>query len=141
LRNTLDISDIDGSKAKKDPYLDYETRPSNKIEDIEGTKSKQLHRKRSRSPEGYDHMDYTDITKDIFKSRRSIDPLNPEYQVRDSEDKLVKIGKVEGSSPQNMHKERKESKNRDFAVKTGDIIGAQANSKNKKSHEDFYPRN
>lgn len=58
--------------------------------------------------------------------------------MRDSEHKLVTIGKVQGSSPETQHKHLNKSK--DFSIRTLDIDGAQADTKLKKSHQDVYPR-
>lgn len=89
MRDSLDVSDIEGTKAKRDPYLDYKTRPSMNLEDIEGSKSKVLHKSRSRSPEGYDHLNYSDVNKDgLFVSKRQTNPLAPEYLIRDEENTL-----------------------------------------------------
>jgi hypothetical protein len=46
IKDPLNVSDIDGAHAKKDPHINFETRPSNYMEDIEGTKAKWRHSKR-----------------------------------------------------------------------------------------------
>lgn len=126
MKDTLDISDIDGSKAKRDPYLDFQTRPSNFLGDIEGSKSKILHKARALSP-SYDHFDYSDVTQPVFSTKRETNPLAPEYRVQDQDGQVLTIGKVEGSSPKVQVKERA-AKERDFCIRTDDIAGAQASS-------------
>ncbi len=39
----MEIDDIDGARPKKTKQLDFETRESNKIDDIEGTKAQIRH--------------------------------------------------------------------------------------------------
>jgi hypothetical protein len=39
----MEIDDIEGARPKKNKIVEYETRPSMKIDDIEGTKAKLRH--------------------------------------------------------------------------------------------------
>jgi hypothetical protein len=40
-------------------------------------------------------MNYRDVTHADFKSKRSTNPLNPEYVVRDDNNQQIKIGEIE----------------------------------------------
>lgn len=82
VRDQMNINDIDGARPKKHKVIEYETREIMLIEDIEGTKAKERHKKRNRSPD-YNAYDYSDITKSNFVSRRSVNPLSPVYVARD----------------------------------------------------------
>ena len=66
-----------------------------KIGDINGTSPRETYVRSTH----YDSMNYHDITKDKFVSKREVNPLNPTYTLRDSEGNLKEIGKIKGSSP------------------------------------------
>jgi hypothetical protein len=68
------------------------------VKDIDGAKAKKVYVRQT----AYDSFNYTDITKTKFVSSRTVNPLNPSYQVRDDEGKVVEIGAVEGSSPKRI---------------------------------------
>lgn len=47
----------------------------------------------------YNVMNYRDVTHADFKSTRTVNPLQPEYKVRDEDGKVTDIGEVAGSKP------------------------------------------
>jgi hypothetical protein len=61
-------------------------------------------------------------------SRRTTNPLNPSYQIRDESGQLVEIGDVVGSSPNGMPPARKDDR-LIASLRTDDIIGAKAGTK------------
>lgn len=74
-----------------------------------------------------DFMDPKDINKDgIFQTTRVPNPLNPSYQIRDSEGNIVTIGDVEGSKPKQYVRSGSNAHGRN--LNTTDIEGATAGS-------------
>ena len=69
----------------------------------------------------YDSINYRDVTHAQFKSSRSTNPLNPEYQVRDEDNKLVTIGEIDAKKK--LVPERSLN-----SLKTDDINGATTNT-------------
>ena len=74
----MEIDDIVGTRSTKPstkPFKDLMY-----IKDIEGTQGKDRTIKRTTD---YKNMDYRDITKNNWESKRQTNPLKPEYTVRD----------------------------------------------------------
>ncbi len=70
--------DIEGARPKKQAY--YQTRDQNlNVKDIQGAMPL---KKNVRSPGTYDNLDYSDITRPNFVSKRVVNPLNPTYNVQ-----------------------------------------------------------
>lgn len=72
------------------------------ISDIEGAAPVPKHKLRTHSeipaagrPNA---MDYRDVTHVDFKTKRSVNPLQPTYLVKDEEGKAMEIGSVFGST-------------------------------------------
>lgn len=112
----LGVNDIEGAKAK-DPYV----RPRTK----------------------FDAFNYDDVTRDFFKTTRSVNPLQPSYKVRNEEGKVIEIGTIEGNSPRKLPV-RNTPFNGAYDVK--DIIGATADTKrlgafHSKTRKDFIDPN
>jgi len=129
VRDTMEINDIEGVRPKKNKQVEYKTRETMNIDDIEGAKAHIRHSPRRQVP-GYDAYDYNDITKAQFISTRTTNPLNPVYQGRDSDGKLVNIGEVEGSKPKPIPNVKKDPNIQpSSSLFTQDINGAQAGSK------------
>ncbi|CDW75394.1 UNKNOWN [Stylonychia lemnae] len=93
IRDQITNEDIDGAHPKKAKY--YETRNIMDVKDIDGAKAKQVYVRSTQ----YDSFSYADITKDKFTSSRSVNPLLPQYQIRDESGQLITIGEIAGSSP------------------------------------------
>jgi hypothetical protein len=74
-----------------------------------------------------DMNNYRDVTHAEFKSKRTTDPLNPTYTVRDEEGKRSTIGKIEGNMP-NYTQQRKKGPPC-ASLDTADIDGAQSGTK------------
>lgn len=89
VRDSIKTDDIEKSKPEK--CLKWATRNNIEVKDIEGARPK---------PEQLLHkpnfMDVKDINTSKFVTTRTINPLEPNYTVRD-EDGLIVIGPIEGS--------------------------------------------
>ena len=109
-----------------------------KIDDIDGSKSKQLHKPRERSPD-FNNYDYSDITKAQFVSTRVTNPLSPSYKARDEDGKLIDIGDVEGSRPGGLPRAHN-TEQKPFNLRTEDITGAQASTKGLGAFTDTFKR-
>jgi hypothetical protein len=66
------------------------------ISDIEGARAVHRHPERApleqRKGPHYDPMNYRDVTHCDFKTKRTTNPLNPSYTIRDEDNKLAEIG-------------------------------------------------
>lgn len=140
IRDTLDISDIPGARAKKDWRGEAKTKPTNKIDDIPGTKAHPRHQARQNSA-GFTTYDYRDVTKPHFTTTRiGGDPLNPTYVIRDEDGKgTTVIGEIKGNKPQVLPP-RRERGDVSLSLKSTDIMGATAGTKNLGVFTDVYKR-
>ena len=69
-----------------------------------------------------------DVTRAEFKTKRTTNPLNPSYVVRDEDGKVSTVGEIEGCKPCTLPPERKRgplSNN----LNTHDIDGAKSSTK------------
>jgi hypothetical protein len=94
------------------------------VDDISGAKSKGVY---LRTNSEYDSLNYKDVTKPHFKTTRSVNPLKPEYVIRDELNKAVTIGDVDGSAPAKI-KERKRGL-LNGCLEVADIQGSAAGSR------------
>jgi hypothetical protein len=78
IRDNIQINDIQGSFPKK--YYKWETRKGFFNMDVEGSAPKK--RKERSSNTKYDYINYNDVTRDKFKTRRCVNPLDPVYEVK-----------------------------------------------------------
>ena len=76
IRDNIQINDIQGSFPKK--YYKWETRKGFLSEDVEGLYSKKKYVRQTK----YDNINYNDVTRDVFKTRRCVNPLDPIYEVK-----------------------------------------------------------
>lgn len=90
IRDQITNDDIEGAKPAIKKY--YETRDVLAVNDIEGAKAKGPYMRRPET--GYSSYNYDDVTKNNFKTSRSVNPLAPSYIVRDENDKAVTIGDI-----------------------------------------------
>ena len=101
----------------------YETRDVLGVNDIQGAKAKGPY---TRPRTKFDAFNYDDVTKDYFRTTRSVNPLHPTYKVRNEEGKLVEIGEIDGNHPKKLPS-RKDPFNGAYDVR--DIFGAAPGSK------------
>jgi hypothetical protein len=78
IRDNIGIHDIDGARPRK--YFRWQTREGIKISDIDGSSKKNKKIRKDEPP--YHYMDYRDVTRSKFHSKRSVDPLDPVYEVK-----------------------------------------------------------
>lgn len=75
----------------------------------------------------YCSFDYSDVTKDYFVTKRSTNPLEPNYFHRVDDNKLENIGDIEGSKPKDPPV-RKAGPN-DLNLDVQDIDGTKSGSR------------
>lgn len=130
IRDGISNDDIDGAKPTKNKY--YATRDNLKVDDIDGTRTKPAP-KRATS---YSSFDYSDVTKDVFKTKRSTNPLNPTYMHRTEEGKVEQIGDIEGSK---IISKRMRGSN-SFINNVDDIDGTKVGSKGLRAFKNYSRR-
>ena len=76
IRDHIQIKDIQGSYPKK--YYKWETRKGHLLDKIEGGSPRKPYERKTH----YDYINYNDVTRDIFKTKRCVNPLDPIYEVK-----------------------------------------------------------
>lgn len=96
IRDSISPGDIHGTKPIS--YSKWKTRDPIGVSDIDGAKPKpEIVLKKP------DLVDPRDINKQwVFNSKRSVNPLMPEYAHRDTDGQLSRIGFVDGSKPKEL---------------------------------------
>ncbi|MCQ2818256.1 MAG: hypothetical protein MJ252_13395 [archaeon] len=123
IRDQIDIKDIRG--ARPNPYLKYKQRETFPLDNgIEKSRPKPTYVRKTP----YSNIDYSDITKDIFKSKRHTSPLDPIYEMKYKNGEHYIHGMIEGSKPQTIYPYTHPEP---YGLKVNDISGAQAGTKNK----------
>ena len=124
IRDSIDIKDIDGAKPKK--YFKWQTRETFPADNhgIDGSKPKKKYVRQTK----YNNIDYSDLTRDIFKTKRHTNPLDPVYELKYKNGESYTYGLIEKSKPQTNYPY---SYPDPFALRVNDIMGAQAGSKNR----------
>ena len=102
IRDAIDIKDISGAKPQK--YFQWKTRETFPLDNhgIEGSKTKETYFRKKVGNIKYDYIDYSDLTRDIFKTRRNTNPLEPIYGFKKNED-IFKYGPIEKSKPMTQY--------------------------------------
>ena len=129
IRNTLDIKDIWGTHPQK--FIKWKTRETFPLDNfgISGSKTKKPYiRKNIGNNIKYHYIDYSDLTVDIFKTKRNTNPLDPIYYVNKNAKNEILYGPIEKSKPQTMYKFMYKPV---FNLKLDDIEGTNIGSKNK----------
>jgi hypothetical protein len=129
VRDQMSIDDIEGSRPLKRKSETVRTRAVMDISDIEGTKAAFGNSIKPRERTAYDNMNYRDVTHDVFKTSRHVNPLLPSYTVRDDKGGLAQIGPVEGSHSCVLPPERKDKNYQCTTLKTNDILGCGVGTK------------
>lgn len=131
VRDQMEIDDIQGTRSKMPttkPVKDLMN-----IKDIEGTQNRARTNQRTTS---YNNIDYRDVTSKHWESKRSTNPLKPEYTVRDklTEGDFMKMtktsvnatyGEIEGNKPCALPNPITGVRN----METADVKGAKADTK------------
>jgi len=121
VRDSHTTKDIDG--ARPEVYFKWKTRDILTTDDIEGSRPKPetIYKK----PNFMDPRDINQVAE--FSSKRSVNPLAPEYIVRDEAGNLTTVGFVDGSKPRELVRTTSAAHNRH--ITTEDIEGAKASTK------------
>ena len=127
IRDSIDIKDISGARPQK--YFQWKTRETFPINNhgIEGSKTKETYVRKNLGSIKYHYIDYSDLTRDIFKSKRNTNPLDPIYGFKKNEE-IFKYGPIEKSKPQTQYPFFYQPA---LNLKLDDIKGSNIGSKNK----------
>ena len=127
IRDSIDIKDISGARPQK--YFQWKTRETFPINNhgIEGSKTKETYVRKRLGNNKYDYIDYSDLTIDIFKTRRNTNPLDPVYGFKKNQD-IFKYGPIEKSKPMTQYPYFYQPS---LNLKLNDIKGTNIGSKNR----------
>ena len=127
IRDSIDIKDISGARPQK--YFQWKTRETFPINNhgIEGSKTKETYVRKRLGNNKYDYIDYSDLTIDIFKTRRNTNPLDPIYGFKKNQD-IFKYGPIEKSKPMTQYPYFYQPS---LNLKLNDIKGTNIGSKNR----------
>ena len=127
IRDSIDIKDISGARPQK--YFQWKTRETFPINNhgIEGSKTKESYVRKRLGNNKYDYIDYSDLTIDIFKTRRNTNPLDPIYGFKKNQD-IFKYGPIEKSKPMTQYPYFYQPS---LNLKLNDIKGTNIGSKNR----------
>jgi hypothetical protein len=127
IRDSIDIKDISGARPQK--YFQWKTRETFPLDNhgIEGSKTKKTYVRKNLGSTKYHYIDYSDLTRDIFKTKRNTNPLDPIYGFKKN-DEIFKYGPIEKSKPQTQYPYFYQPA---LNLKLDDIKGTNIGSKNK----------
>ena len=127
IRDSIDIKDIAGARPQK--YFQWKTRETFPLNNhgIEGSKTKETYIRKNLGSMKYHYIDYSDLTIDIFKTRRNTNPLDPIYKKKKNEE-IFKYGPIEKSKPQTQYPYFYQPA---LNLKLDDIKGTNIGSKNR----------
>ena len=127
IRDAIDIKDISGARPQK--YFQWKTRETFPKDNhgIEGSKTKETYVRKRLGNNKYDYIDYSDLTIDIFKTRRNTNPLDPVYGFKKNAD-IFKYGPIEKSKPMTQYPYFYQPS---LNLKLNDIKGTNIGSKNR----------
>ena len=132
MRDQMHIDDIDGARPVKKKQIDIATRDLMNCRDIPGTTALPRHHVRGDAAQkvyNYNPMDYRDVTNVDFKSKRTTNPLDPTYIIRDEDSKVVNIGLIPGNKPVVLPPPRKDENFQKTSLQTHDIHGCATSTK------------
>ena len=127
IRDSIDIKDISGARPQK--YFQWKTRETFPLNNhgIEGSKTKETYVRKNLGSIKYHYIDYSDLTRDIFKTKRNTNPLDPIYGFKKN-DEIFKYGPIEKSKPRTQYPYFYQP---GLNLKLDDIKGTNIGSKNK----------
>ena len=127
IRDAIDIKDISGARPQK--YFQWKTRETFPINNhgIEGSKTKEAYVRKKLGNTKYDYIDYSDLTIDIFKTRRNTNPLDPVYSFKKNAD-IFKYGPIEKNKPMTQYPYFYQPA---LNLRLNDIKGSNIGSKNR----------
>ena len=123
IRDSMKVDDIQGAKPRKIVSQNL-LRESLKNNDVKDSWPRKPYVRKSK----YEFMNYRDVTHSEFKTKRSTNPLEPNYRMKFLDGSQIKFGPIEGNKPmvgsQYMYKVP-------LNLKIDDIAGSNPGSKNK----------
>ena len=123
IRDSIKVDDIEGAKPRKIVSQNL-LRESLKNNDVKDSWPRKPYVRKSK----YEFMNYRDVTHTEFKTKRSTNPLEPNYRMKFLDGSQIKFGPIEGNKPmvgsQYMYKVP-------MNLKIDDIAGSNPGSKNK----------
>ncbi|MCQ2820692.1 MAG: hypothetical protein MJ252_25795 [archaeon] len=120
LRNTLDISDIEGAKPKKS----LKCPPRDNINKV----PKEITYFRNKKYIITEAKDYKDVYGKKFFSKRHTDPIDPEYTLDYGDGEIYRYGKIEGNKPETFKKVNEDRRGGYNYLSNRDIIYSQPHS-------------
>ena len=128
IRDSIDIKDIEGSSPRKIKYFLKRETMSEKLKNIEGSRTRIPYLRKSVGNSKYNYLDYTDVNNFVFRTRRHINALDPIYIFKKEDLKnSFFFGPIEKSKPNYKYPYYyKPSLN----LKTDDIKGSNPGSTN-----------
>ena len=127
IRDSIDIKDISGARPQK--YFQWKTRETFPLDNhgIEGSKTKKTYVRQNLGSIKYNYIDYSDLTRDIFKTKRRTNPLDPVYNFKQKDSDLYQYGPIEKSKPKTIYPYFYQPA---LGMKVDDIHGTNIGSKN-----------
>ena len=127
IRDSIDIKDISGAKPQK--YFQWKTRETFPLDNhgIEGSKTKKTYVRKNLGNIKYNYIDYSDLTVDIFKTKRNTNPLDPIYNFKKKDSDIFQYGPIEKSKPKTIYPYFYQPA---LGMKVDDIYGTNIGSKN-----------
>ena len=127
IRDSIDIKDISGAKPQK--YFQWKTRETFPLDNhgIEGSKTKKTYVRKNLGNIKYNYIDYSDLTVDIFKTKRNTNPLDPVYNFKKKDNDIFQYGPIEKSKPKTIYPYFYQPA---LGMKVDDIYGTNIGSKN-----------
>ena len=127
IRDSMDISDIQGASPSKKTYIKLKDNLSEKI--IEGAKRKVIYDPRKNFGKmKYHYIDYSDLNSETFKTKRNTNALDPIYIFKNKDGgKMYYYGPIEKSKP---HLQYPYYYKPPLNLKLDDIKGSNPGSKN-----------
>ena len=100
IRDSIDIKDISGASPKKRFGNSKQEIHTEKQVNIDGSHPRAPYFRKNLGHLKYDYMDYSDINEHKFKSKRTVNTLDPIYAFRkEGEEKSNYYGPIEKSKP------------------------------------------
>ena len=125
LRDTLDISDIEGAQTKN--YYKYKFHDNINVFNEKVDDEMIYNKIKNRKGKNYNYLDYRDVYEKKKFSNRHISPLDPVYTLNYLNGETYTYGEIDGNKPNAFSKynTKKDGKGN----RTDDIEYAQSNSK------------
>ena len=128
IRDSMDISDIPGTNPSKQNFIKIKENLYDKLNYIEGTKTRIPYYRKNLGKLKYHYLDYSDLNSYIFKTKRNTNALDPIYIFKNkNEGTMYYHGPIEKSKP---HVQYPFYYKPSLNLKLDDIKGSNPGSKN-----------